>query len=256
MRDVRNDLGTVVHQRVQVLTLLYFYRLGLAGQHYRTHFEGLRFQVRHLNIGFERSHAAGLIFAHDKLQMILAAQQAHPGVILHILFLYIGRCAHREFHGVANSIQWVAFVVEHHSNHVQRCLVAVAAAHEWDLRARYHQRNGNEKLVAIQPEVSDPEVERQIRGRQLRCEFLLELPFLVVLGGVLVVSRRIVASAVIDFHAGNITLHDDAPVTPVTCGVRAVIAEQIVSGRVLLYSLENLAEVVGVQKSASAGIAG
>jgi hypothetical protein len=49
-----------------------------------------------------RSHATGLILAHNKFQVILAAEQTHAGVILHVLFLYVGRCAHGEFHGVAD----------------------------------------------------------------------------------------------------------------------------------------------------------
>ncbi len=71
MGDVRDDLRTIVNQRVQVRTLLC--RLSLTGQHHRTHLQWLRLQVRHANVSFERSHASGLILAHNKFQVIVAA---------------------------------------------------------------------------------------------------------------------------------------------------------------------------------------
>jgi len=69
----------------------------------------------------------------------------------------------------------MVFVIEHHSNHIQRCLLAVAAADEWNLRARHHQRGGNEKLVALQSEVGDAQIQGEIRGRQFGSEFLLAM---------------------------------------------------------------------------------
>ena len=53
-----------------------------------------------------------------------------------------------------------------------------------------------------------------------------------------------------------VAFYYDVTVTAVARGICAVIAEQIVSRRILLHSRENLAEVVRVEKSTAAGIAG
>src|SRR5580658_2762911 len=70
------------------------------------------------------------------------------------------------------------------------------------------------------------------------------------------IGRRVVTTAIVNLYSGNIALHDDAAVMPVPRRVRAVIAEQVIGRGVLLHSLEDLGEVVGVEKSATSGIAG
>src|ERR1700735_2716901 len=70
------------------------------------------------------------------------------------------------------------------------------------------------------------------------------------------IGRRVGAATVVDFHSGNLGLYDDAPVASVARGICAVITKQIVSRRVLLNALENLAEIVGIEKRFPAGIAG
>jgi len=44
---------------------------------------------------------------------------------------------------------------------------------------RAPQRDGNKKLVALEAEVGDAEIERQIGGRQFGSQFLFQLPLLV-----------------------------------------------------------------------------
>src|SRR3984957_20837474 len=98
------------------------------------------------------------------------------------------------------------FAVEHHADYIERRLVAVAAAYKWNLRSGHHERNGHEKLVVLQAEVRDTEIQRQIGSRQFRSKFFLQLPFFVVAGGVLEICRRVVAAAIVDLSSGNLGL--------------------------------------------------
>src|SRR5208282_1716058 len=121
----------------------------------------------------------------------------------------------------------MVFAIEHHPNYVQRCLVAIAASDERNLRSRHHQRNGNEELTALQTEVGNTQIQGQIRGRQIGSEFLFQLPLLVVWRGMFEVRRSVIASAVLDLRSGQVALHYDATIMPVARGVRTVIAEQV-----------------------------
>src|SRR5580700_7138015 len=55
----------------------------------------------------------------------------------------------------------------------------------------------------------------------------------------LIIRGRIVAATIVDLHPRLIQLHNNTPVTPVPRGVRAVIADQVISRRILLKSLES-----------------
>src|SRR5450432_1927723 len=118
----------------------------------------------------------------------------------------------------------------------------VAAADEWNLRSRHHQRDRNEKLVVLQPKVGDAEIQRQIGGRHFGCKLFFKLPLFIVRGGMQVIRRCVVATTVLDLQSGKFALYDDAPVVSVSRQVRAVITEQIVSRGVVLDAFEDLAE--------------
>src|SRR5580658_213818 len=100
--------------------------------------------------------------------MILAAEQAHSGVILHILFLHVGRRADGEFYRVPNLVQRMAPTVEYGSDDIQSSLFVVTVTDERDLRSWHDQRNRNEKLVALQSKIGDAEIQREVGGRQVR----------------------------------------------------------------------------------------
>src|SRR5271155_2576916 len=72
----------------------------------------------------------------------------------------------------------------------------------------------------------------------------------------LVVGGGVVAAPVINFHAGPVQAHCYAPVTSITRGIRAVVAENVIAGSIVLYALEHFAEIVGIEKGAAAGVGG
>ncbi len=69
--DVGHVLLAVAHQRIDSLAWL-LARLALRGQHDGAHLERSLLQIGQRDVGDERAHAAGLIFAHHKLELILA----------------------------------------------------------------------------------------------------------------------------------------------------------------------------------------
>ena len=83
MGYVRHPGKPAVRQRIALV--LFTRGNTLARKHNRTEFEGKLFQVREIDVGFEGPHAASLIFADHKFEVVLAQGQAEAGGVLDIL---------------------------------------------------------------------------------------------------------------------------------------------------------------------------
>ena len=68
--DVGHVFLAVAHQRIDSFRLLA--GLALRGEQNRTHLERSLLQIGQRDIGDERAHAAGLVFAHHKFDLVLA----------------------------------------------------------------------------------------------------------------------------------------------------------------------------------------
>src|ERR1035438_1728933 len=61
-----------------------FARLARRGQYDRAHLERSLLHFRQRDLRLERAHAAGLVFAHDKLQAIFTGREVEAGSVLNI----------------------------------------------------------------------------------------------------------------------------------------------------------------------------
>src|SRR6201993_5320884 len=77
------------------------HRNALAAENYRTHAQRGLAQIWNLHVGLEGAHAAGLIFAHHKFQVVAARSEDKTGVVLHIFAADLLRAVESELDGVA-----------------------------------------------------------------------------------------------------------------------------------------------------------
>src|SRR5580692_1156759 len=123
--------------------------------------------------------------------MIFAGEQDKSAVVLYVLSAHLSRSVYGKLHRIAHVTHLPFVAVEGHADDIESGFVLITGAGEWDLRSRNGQRDGDKEFVVTDAEVAGGEVKRQIRGRQVGIEFLLELALTVILGGMLVVGRSI-----------------------------------------------------------------
>ena len=70
------------------------------------------------------------------------------------------------------------------------------------------------------------------------------------------VGLCVIAAAEVELHSGTVHFYGNPAVLAVPCCIGRVIANEVVHGRVVLYALENLTEVVGVEEGLATGVGG
>ena len=96
-----------------------------------------------VDVGFKGAHAAGLVFAHHKLKVVLAEWQVEAGGVLDIFprdLLGMSRCRALPFRAHFADI-WPGGLL-HGADDVERGLVCVAALDERNLRAWDNDETG------------------------------------------------------------------------------------------------------------------
>ena len=84
MGDVRNRLHLVAHQGIRA-DFLVGCGEAQAAEHYGAHLQRRLAEVGDLHVHFESAHPAGLVLAHDELQVITVGSKHEAGVVLHVL---------------------------------------------------------------------------------------------------------------------------------------------------------------------------
>src|ERR1700675_2091366 len=110
--------------------------------------------------------------------------------------------------------------------------------------------NGNEYLIPVQPELRGLDRDWQFDFRSIRAERVLQLPLTVFRREYDEILRRLVALASADVRSGGQlgNLHVDTPPASIPRRVRAVVADKVVTGVVVLHALKNFGEVTEVEK--------
>ncbi len=142
-------------------------RLPRRSQHDRTHLERWLLHIRQRDVRFKRAHAAGLVFAHHKLQVIFPRRQVEARGVLDILLPRLQGRVEIELDRLARAADRPLHLVNHFANNVERSLVFVAALHKGNLRARHDQRNRHEEAILIQAEVHRVEIDGHVGRRQV-----------------------------------------------------------------------------------------
>ena len=126
---------------------------------------------------------------------------------------------------------------------------------QFDIAARYLHRYRNEVAIARQPEVIDLQRHGKVRHRVAQHQRLLQLTLPVAGRELLEFLAGKVARAVVELGAGvPADLHFDAPVASIGGGVRAVVAEDVVTGDILLRLHHAHRKIVVIQQRLAAGI--
>ena len=117
--------------------------------------------------------------------------------------------------------------------------------------------DGNVDLPVVQPEVSGFHGDGQLHDRRFRAHGVFQLT-LAIFGGVdAEVLGRVIALAIANARPGNsVHFHAQGAPAAVMLRIRAVVAQQIISGSIGLHGTEGLAEVSQIEKAAPAGIGG
>ena len=207
----------------------------------------------------ECADPAGLIFARQEFQFVLARRENDAALVDQRMLLDVLEMFRVDFHrdGVAQRAHHaVGFRVAHFGREIECGFAAAAFLRPLQRAGREFRVDRHEHLIRVQPELRGFHGHGQLDFRSFRLERFLELPLAVFRREDAEILRRVVAFARANVHAGGkrIDFHVHAPPGAVIRRVRAVISHQIVSGRVVLHALKNLAEVSDVEKGAPAGV--
>ncbi len=132
--DVGHVLLAVAHERTLQLA-----GLARGREHDGTHLERRLLHFRQRDVGFERAHAAGLVFAHHKLEVVLAGRQVEAGGVLNVFLARLLRGIEVELDGFARAADGALHFVDHGANDVERSLVLIPTLHKGDLRAGHDE---------------------------------------------------------------------------------------------------------------------
>ena len=122
----------------------------------------------------ERAHAAGLVFAHHKFELILARRQVEARRVLDILLPRLQRRIEIELDGFAHAADGPLHLVDHRADDVERGLVLVAAFDERNLRAGHEQRDRHVVAILIEAEVHGVEIDGDVGGGQIAGQLLVQ----------------------------------------------------------------------------------
>ncbi len=151
-------------------------RLALRGQHDGAHLERSLLEIGQRDLGDERAHAAGLVFAHHEFELVLARRQIEAGGVLDVLLPRLQRRIEVELDGIAHAAHRALGFVDHGADDVERGLVLVAALHKGNLRAGHDERNRHVEAVGVEAEVHGVHVDGHVGGGQIAGQLILRVP--------------------------------------------------------------------------------
>ena len=256
MGDVGHPLLAVAHQRVDGVLF------GGVGRALAAHDDGAELErhllhVGDLDVGLEAAHVAGLVLAHDELEVVLAGGEGEAGGVLDVLLLHLLVGIDGEVDRLAHLADRDVLGVLDLAEEVDGCLVLVLDGGDMDLRAGDDHGDGDVELAVGQAEVEGLEVDGDVGGGELAAHLLGEGEFAVLGLGVLEVGRGVVAGAVLQLGVGMVLERDgEMTVCAVAPGVGGVVADDVVGLGVVLHLLEGGGEVVGVGEELAAGVGG
>ena len=123
----------------------------------------------------KRAHAPGLVFAHHKLQLILARRQVEAGGVLDVLLPRLQRGIEIQLDRLPRAPDGPLHLIDDFANDVERGLVLVAALDKRNLRTRHDQRDRHIEAVFVEPEIHGVQIDRHVGGRQIAGQLLFQL---------------------------------------------------------------------------------
>src|SRR5882762_6975575 len=146
--------------------------------------------------------------------------------------------------------------VAHLRGEIKRGLVAASFLRPLQRAGSELRGDRNEYLIPVQPELRGLDSHSKLDFRCIRAERVLQLALTVFRREYAEILRRVVALASADVRPGGQlgNLHVDAPPAPIPGRIHTVVANEVVTGVVVLHALKNFGEVTEVEKRTSSRI--
>ena len=233
-------------------------RFALRGEHDAGPPKIFRPELRNLENGLVRAHLAGLVFAHQHLQAILAGRELESGFVEQVFrFESTGLLvAQADLDVVAQHGDLRVFRVADLAQEVEAGhLLRRALLAQRDFRAGDFYGHRDKPVIAAIAEPVDLDRQRERGGRVAEQHGVLQLFLATLRAHGLELGVGVVARAVVQ-AGGNLRVqfHVDLAILAVAPVVGRVEAEHVVAAQVVLGQIDAFAQVVVVDRRLAAGL--